>query len=71
MRGPASQLLAQQAKKMTNLDVVALVVVAALTEQSVSDDSTSVEHVEHGVGVLIVSEAQLSHVQALPWRGMQ
>ena len=71
MRGPASQLLAQQAKKMTNLDIVALVVVAALTEQSVSDDSTSVEHVEHGVGVLKVSEARHSLVQDLPWRGMQ
>ena len=32
-------------------------VVAALTEQSVSDDTTSIEHVEHGVGVLNVSKA--------------
>jgi hypothetical protein len=71
VRGPASQLLAQQATNMPYLDIVALVVVATLTEQSVSDDSTSIEHVEHGVGVLIVSKAQYSNVQDIPWRGMQ
>lgn len=41
---------------MTHLDVVALVVVAALTEQSMSYDTTSIEHVKHGVGVLFVSK---------------
>lgn len=56
---------------MTYLDIIALVVVAALTEQSVSDDTTSVEHVEHRVRVLIVSKAQHSHTQDIPWRGMQ
>ena len=56
---------------MTYLDIIALVIVAALTEQSVSDDSTSIEHVKHRVGVLIVSAAQHSHVQVIPWRGMQ
>ena len=43
---------------MTHFYIVALVVVATLTEQSVSDDTTSIEHVEHGVGVLDVSKAQ-------------
>ena len=46
-----------QIAQWTNLDVVALVVVAALTEQSVSYDTTSIEHVKHGVGVLSISTA--------------
>jgi hypothetical protein len=55
----------------TYLDVIALVVVAALTEQSVSDNTTSIEHVEHGVGVLIVSKTRQSIAQDTPWRGRQ
>jgi hypothetical protein len=55
----------------TYLDIVALVVVAALSEQSVSDNTTSIEHVKHGVGVLIVSKAQSSYVRNLPWKERQ
>jgi hypothetical protein len=58
-------------QELAYLNIVALVVVAALTEQSVSDDSTSIEHVKHRVGVLIVSKAQHSDVQDEPWRGRQ
>jgi hypothetical protein len=40
---------------MTHLDIVALVVVAALPEKSVSHNSTYIEHVEDRVGILNVS----------------
>jgi hypothetical protein len=40
---------------MTHLDIVALVVVAALSEKSVPHNSTHVEHVEHRIGILNVS----------------
>jgi hypothetical protein len=58
-------------QESTYLDIIALVVVAALTEQSVSDNTTSIEHVKHRIGVLIVSKSQYSYVQDLPWRGRQ
>lgn len=38
--------------RMTYLDVIALVVVATLSEQTMSNDSASVEHVEYGIGIL-------------------
>lgn len=38
--------------RRAHLDIVALVVVAALAEQAVLDDSVDVELVEDGVGVL-------------------
>jgi hypothetical protein len=56
---------------MTYLDIVAFVVVAALSEQSMSDNSTSVEHIKYGIGVLVVSKIRQSTVQDIPWRGMQ
>lgn len=37
---------------VTHLDVIALVVVAALAEQAVFDDAVHVEHVEHRIRVL-------------------
>ena len=40
----------------TYLDVVAFVVVATLSEQTVSNDPTSVEHVKYGIGILMISE---------------
>jgi hypothetical protein len=41
-----------QRQTATHLDVVALVVVAALAEEAVADDAVDVEHVEHRVGIL-------------------
>jgi hypothetical protein len=38
---------------VAHLDIVAFVVVAALAEEAVADHAVRVEHVEHGVGILL------------------
>ena len=44
--------------KRTNLDIIALVVVAALAEKAMGDDPVDVKLVQDGVGVLIVQADQ-------------